>query len=133
MAEKSVIIDSSVLIALINGEKGAEFVKRLLSNAVMSSVNIAEVIGVMTSQYSCPEDEIIDSIQEAIKTVIPFTLEQAKIAGNLEKVSKEQKLGLSLGDRACISLGVLLSVTVYTADKIWQELKYDGSRIKLIR
>lgn len=133
MDEESVIIDSSALIALINEEKGAEFVKQLLPNAVMSSVNIAEVIGVMISQYSCTEDEIRNSINESIKAVIPFTFEQAKIAGKLEKIGKEQKLGFSLGDRACISLGIVLSATVYTADRIWQELKYKDAVIKLIR
>lgn len=133
MDKESVIIDSSALVALINQEQGAEYVKQLLPNAVMSSINIAEVIGVMISQYSCTEDEIRDSINESIKAVIPFTFEQAKIAGRLEKLSKEQKLDLSLGDRACISLGIALSVPVYTADKIWQEFKHENSVIKLIR
>src|SRR5580692_607845 len=37
-------------------------------------------------------------------------------------------LGLSLGDRACLALGVALKVPVFTADKSWKKLRV-GARI----
>lgn len=133
MDEESVIIASSALIALINREEGDEVVKQLLPNAIMSTVNVAEVMGIMMNKYSFTEDEIIESMNECIQSIIPFTFSQAKIAGKLAIINKETKLGLSLSDKACISLGIDLSIPIYTADKIWQDLKYNGATIKLIR
>jgi len=40
---------------------------------------------------------------------------------------------LSLGDRACITLGIKLQAPIYTADKIWAKLKLNNADIKLIR
>ena len=41
--------------------------------------------------------------------------------------------GLSLADRACIALGIKLQIPIYTADRIWDELKLDNIDIRLIR
>lgn len=59
-----------------------------------------------------------------------FDKQQARIAGNLWKQTKE--LGLSLGDRACLALAQHLELPVLTADKIWQQLDI-GVSIQLIR
>ena len=61
---------------------------------------------------------------------MPFTDEQAKIAGSL--VAQTRKLGLSLGDRACLALGIVLKAPIYTADRTWKNLKL-GVRIHVIR
>jgi len=50
--------------------------------------------------------------------------EYSILCASLKKSTKH--LGLSLGDRACISLGIKLSFPIYTADKLWAELKLDG-------
>ena len=41
-------------------------------------------------------------------------------------------LGLSLGDRACLALGIALDVEIYTADRLWAQLNLPCS-IHLIR
>jgi ribonuclease VapC len=51
---------------------------------------------------------------DAIETVTP---EEAEIAGRLWQQTRQQ-YGLSLGDRACLSLGLKLNVPVLTADQI---------------
>ena len=40
--------------------------------------------------------------------------------------------GLSLGDRACLALGIALKAPVYTADRSWKNLKL-GVRIHVVR
>jgi PIN domain nuclease of toxin-antitoxin system len=50
---------------------------------------------------------------------------------SLKKSTKH--LGLSLEDRACVSLGIKLGIAIYTADKIWAELKLENADIRLIR
>jgi PIN domain nuclease of toxin-antitoxin system len=32
-------------------------------------------------------------------------------------------LGLSLGDRACLALGIALGAEVYTAERVWAQLQ----------
>ncbi len=51
-----------------------------------------------------------------------------RIAGDL--VVQTRPLGLSLGDRACLALGLALKAPVYTADKLWKKV---GARIHVIR
>lgn len=43
-----------------------------------------------------------------------------------------RRLGLSLGDRACLALGLERGATVLTADQTWQQLSAPH-RIKVIR
>ena len=52
--------------------------------------------------------------------IVPFSAEEAEIAAQLWQ--KTRQIGLSLGDRACLSTGIRLDSTVLTADKIWATL-----------
>ena len=61
---------------------------------------------------------------------INLTAEQAKIAGSL--AARTRSLGLSLGDRACLALGLTLQAPDYTTDRAWKNLKL-GIRIHVIR
>jgi ribonuclease VapC len=44
----------------------------------------------------------------------------ASASGNL--IVPTRALGLSLGDRACLALGMKLGAPVYTADRSWNKL-----------
>ncbi len=66
----------------------------------------------------------------AIREATALNAEHAEGAGNL--ITKTRPLGLSLGDRACLALGIVLRAPVYTADKLWKKLKL-GVPIHLIR
>ena len=129
----SVILDSSALLALINDETGGDVVKEVLPSAVMSSVNVAEVVGILMARYNTPKDEITIMINELIKGVIAFNTEQAFLTGTIESISRKNKLGLSLGDRACLALAESLNIPVYTADKAWSKLKILNIKINLTR
>ena len=129
----SVILDSSALLALIHNEPGCDVVKPLLPNAVMSSINIAEVIGILGARYKMPQNEITEMIEELIQTIISFNTAQAYIVGEIEKINRAQKLALSLADKACISLGELLNAPIYTADKAWAKVPILNAQIHLIR
>jgi ribonuclease VapC len=65
-----------------------------------------------------------------IRGAVPFSAEHARVVGDL--VAQSRPLGLSLGDRACLGLGVALKAPVYTADKSWKKLKV-AARIYVIR
>jgi ribonuclease VapC len=100
-----------------------------LSNATSSTVNLAEVQTKLVSEGGDP-DEAWEGTLSPIREAAPFTDAQARIAGDL--VAQTRRLGLSLGDRACLALGIELKAPIYTADRSWKTLKL-GVRIHVIR
>jgi PIN domain nuclease of toxin-antitoxin system len=129
MSGSRVVLDASALLALINQEPGFEKVAAVISTACMSSVNVAEVVSkLMDKGFSEVE---IREIFEALKVlIIPFDEEQGFIAGLLRTETKS--LGLSLGDRACLSLAIQQKLSVLTADRVWAGLQL-GLNIQMIR
>jgi len=77
-----------------------------------------------------PSDDAWADATGAVREVIPFTAEHARAAGNM--IAQTHSFGLSLGDRACLALGLALHAPVYTADRSWKNLKL-GIRIHTIR
>lgn len=125
-----VVLDASAILAMLNEEPGAEKITlELLSQATTSTVNLAEVQAKLVREGGDPE-EVWGLILDPLPDVEPFTAEQAKIAGDL--VQKTSALGLSLGDRACLALAIVLGAPVYTTDQPWKKLKV-GIPIHLIR
>ncbi len=125
-----VVLDASALLALIQNERGADVIKPLLKKSVMSTINVAEVLTALQRIEIQPKDAIV-SICGMIRELIPFDVEQAQCAAELQSYVRHK--GLSLGNRACIALGQKLQVPVYTADKIWGELQLDTITINVIR
>lgn len=56
-----------------------------------------------------------------IREAVAFTSQHAKLTGDL--AAQTRALGFSLGDRACLALGIALQATVYTEDRLWKKLK----------
>ena len=125
-----IVLDASAMLAVINREPGSEkLTLQMLSNAVGSAVNLAEVHTKLVSRGGDPEEAWEDALS-TIQEPVPFTAEQAKIVGGL--VAETHAFGLSLGDWACLALGLALKAPVYTTDKSWRNLKI-GVRINVIR
>jgi ribonuclease VapC len=125
-----VVLDASVLLAILNQEPGAEtLTPELLSGAAVSTVNLAEVHGKLVGRGLRPDDAW-EAVLSVTGETVPFTPEHARLAGDL--VAQTRPLGLSLGDRACLALGLALKAPVYTADKSWKKAKV-GARIHVIR
>ncbi len=120
-----IVLDSSALLAILHEEPGAEvFTRRLdlLENATMSAVNVAEAYGKLVGQGIALE-EAWEAVIAPIPEIVDFDSEQAKIAGWL--LPQTRLRGLSLGDRACLALGLALKAPIYTADRAWKELILD--------
>jgi PIN domain nuclease of toxin-antitoxin system len=125
-----VVLDASALLALIKNEKGSVKVEQTLGNIVMSSVNVSEVASKLLDS-GIPEEECMAMIEPFVSCIISFDDDQIFLTATLKKFTKQQ--GLSLGDRACIALGIQLSVPIYTADKAWLECNIPNAEIVLIR
>ncbi len=121
MNSNRIVLDSSVLLAVLNRESGADMlIPELLSVALSSTVNLAEVHSKLVSRGLSERDAWSASLSP-IGECVDFSQDQARIAGDL--VSQTRSLGLSLGDRACLALALNLGLPVYTADKAWKRLK----------
>ena len=125
-----IILDASALLAVLNQEPGADRLPpEILRDAACSTVNLAEVHGKLVDRGLSPEDAW-ESTLSPIREAVSFSPEHARLAGDL--IRQTRPLGLSLGDRACLALGLALKAPVYTADRSWKKLKV-GVRIHAIR
>lgn len=123
------VLDASALLALLNNEQGADFVQELLPDALISSVNLAEVV-TRLSVIGMPEGEIRDTLAVLGLNVAPFDKDQAMRAGLFYQ--RTHRLGLSLGDRACLALADAETALAVTADRVWGDLDLNVE-VKLIR
>ena len=125
-----IVLDASAILAVINSEPGAEkLTPNLLARAVASTVNIVEVQTKLLSR-GWTSDAAWEDATSPVRELLPFDEEQARIAGDL--ATQMRHLGLSLGDRACLALGAVLDVPVYTAETLWKNLKVHV-KVHLIR
>jgi ribonuclease VapC len=125
-----IVLDASAILAVIIGEPGQEkLTAAVLAEAVMSTVNLAEVQGKLEALGWSP-DEAWEDATGLLRETVSFDEEQARTAGQL--LAQTRALGLSLGDRACLALGMTCHAPVYTAEKIWHKVNV-GVPIRVIR
>lgn len=127
----AVVIDASAILAAILGETGGDTVFELLDEAIVSTVNVAEVY-----TYAAINELETDAIDAFFADtgieIVPLGQDQAVMAGQLASVTR--KVGLSLGDRSCLALAKLRQAEVLTADRPWQQVaKAVGLTIMLLR
>jgi ribonuclease VapC len=115
----TVVLDASALLAYLQDEPGGDTVDGVLAESVISSVNWAEVIQ-KSIAAGVEVDEMLDDLQSLGLVVEPFMPEDGEMAGRLWEQTRQA--GLSLGDRACLSLGLRLGVPVLTCDRAWATL-----------
>jgi ribonuclease VapC len=130
MTDDIVIFDASALIALFLEELGHEILSNVAARAIMSSVNVAEVAKFLVERRGMLREEIIGTIEALIAVIMPFEAQDAYL--NAELITKTKAFGLSLGDRACIALGIKTGYPVYTFDKDWSKID-SGCKIIQIR
>ncbi len=123
------VLDASAFIALLNAETGWQTVAEALPTAIISAVNLSEVVAKSVERGLDP-DQIRTRILAHRVEIIPFESETAFAAGNLR--TRTMSFGLSLGDRACLALALSRSYPVITADRIWATLDI-GVEVRLIR
>ena len=127
------VMDSSALLAVTKGEKGAETVMELIeaNDCVISSVNMAEVATRMLD-LGLPLNELKRALGLFNMDVIDFNEEQAMACAELRPLTKSA--GLSLGDRACLGLAKLMDATAVTSDRPWMAIaEAVGVKVLMIR
>ena len=125
----TVVLDASAVLTILNEEPGMTVVVEVLPLAVIGAVNISEAVAKL-ADGGMPGPEIQEAIGGLRLDVVPFDAELALAAGLLRPLTR--LAGLSLGDRACLALGMRLHVPVLTADRSWAGLDLDVE-VRLLR
>ena len=123
------VLDAAALLALLNRESCTDMVRPLVERSVISSVNWAEVLQKATA-LGMAVGEVRDTLESEGLGVLTFTAEDAELTAQIWYSSRRS--GLSLGDRACLSLAQRLSLPALTADRGWAAFDLDVE-IRLIR
>lgn len=123
------VLDASAVLAWLHAEAGAGRVEEVIGQSQISSVNLAEVLTKVADRGGDVRQTRLD-LQVYGLTVHPFSSEQAEVCAELRRGTRTS--GLSLGDRACLALGLSLQWPVLTADRVWADLDV-GVSIALLR
>jgi ribonuclease VapC len=121
--------DASAVLAVLLNEPGGAAIAATLENALLSTVNLAEVHTRLLLR-GIPSDRAWGRVQSLHCEACPFSEEQARIAAEL--ITATKPYGLSLGDRACLALALDRKAAVYTTDRLWKSLPL-GIEVQVIR
>jgi PIN domain nuclease of toxin-antitoxin system len=115
---QGVVLDASAVLALLQGEPGADEVESLLDAALMSSVNLSEVIQ-KAEQHDVHTEGLEYDLEALGIEFREFDIAMARPAAELWSKGS----GLSLGDRACLALAIAEKSSAVTADGRWGKLE----------
>jgi ribonuclease VapC len=125
-----VVLDSSAIMAVLNGEPGQNVVLPLMQGAHVSALIVAEIATILV-RTGWAVEAARDRIEQLELASHDFTYDRALASGLL--VAQTSVAGLSLADRACIGLGLELKLPVFTADRAWASVAGLPLDIRLIR
>jgi PIN domain nuclease of toxin-antitoxin system len=124
-----IVLDSSAILAVILGEPGADRVESAFARAVISAATLAEIL-TKPHQRGLDSDGSYKRIVNFGISIVPVTMLQARIAGEISRAPR--RLDLSLGDRLCIALAISLNCELLTSDRGMAEFAA-GIPIRLFR
>jgi len=111
------VLDSSALLALLRGEPGGDSVRSVLETSVIGAVNYSEVLTKMIRKGT-PASLASQMLQAVRLAVVPFDQPLALEGADLAAYGWTH--GLSLADRACLTLARHHQVPAVTADRRWK-------------
>lgn len=123
------VLDASAVLALIHDEPGSELVAKHIEGALLSTANLAEVVGKLV-------DAGLDVVRfqrliAAAGVSLILSPADAELAGAMRGLKGGKTL--SLGDRCCLALTVRSEpAEVLTADRAWANLDLP-IRVRLLR
>jgi PIN domain nuclease of toxin-antitoxin system len=124
-----IVLDASALLAFLKQEPGWEKVKALLPTAMMSTLNLAEALSKL-AQAGADVDALAQTLVQSKMTFVELSAAHALAAARLRPLTRSA--GLSIGDRACLALGLDLGCSVLTTDTLWQRVSV-GVTVEMLR
>ena len=125
------VLDASAVLALLFEETGADVVRMRVRSALISTVNLAEVLAKLVDK-GVPIEEAARAVEMLGMEAVPLSIKQAQLSGTLRSVTRAA--GLSLGDRACLALARDRGLPAVTAERRWPDVAKDaGVDVEVIR
>lgn len=129
------VLDASALLAYLHDEPGADPVgDAIVDGAHISAANFAEVLSKLADTGRRPAEVVLtirgSGFPDSLLMVEPLTEEDAITMAEIRE--KTGRRNISLGDRACLALGIRLGLPILTGDRVWSELGL-GVEIRPIR
>ena len=113
------VLDASALLAWLVQERGAEVVAEVLPRAVISAVNLSEVL--YRGHSLGREVAMLPArLGHLGLRVEPFTTEDALVATDI--FARDRRHILSLADRCCLATATRLGLPAVTDDRAWSTL-----------
>ena len=106
-----VVLDASAILAVILEEPGADRAEAHLLEAAASAVNVGEVVAKLRD-LGMPERTVEEVVKGLQLDVYAHDVDAAFAAGYLRE--RTRRVGLSLGDRACLALAQALQLPAMT-------------------
>lgn len=123
------ILDTSALIALIHREPGWETVQAVLDHSAVCAIHLTEAITKLTRKGG--EPRLVERYLRALPMpILPWDEELAWESRDLAPLAWTH--GLSLADRACLTIARHHGAIAMTSDTEWESLKLDV-RVELFR
>ncbi len=124
------VLDASAVIALLRDEAGAGVVAAHAGDALISAVNLQEVIEALLVRGVTLEiaRRMIDALRLGAR---PHGAEDAYAAAALYEATRSR--GSGLGDRTCMALAISTGLPAITTDRAWSELVIPGLKVVLAR
>lgn len=125
-----IVLDASALLAVLGSERGAAEVVEKSAGALLSTVNLAEVLQKAAHNNLDPR-VVRDLVDQLDLGIVPFDDAMALAAADLWTLTRGK--GLSLGDRACLALGQAVHGIALTLDRGWAALSLPDVDIHVVR
>jgi ribonuclease VapC len=113
------VLDASALLAWLVQERGADVVGEYLPRAVISAVNLSEVLyrGRSLGRNVATLPARLGHLGLRVE---PFTADDALVA--TEIYARDRRHVLSLADRCCLATAIRLDLPAVTDDRAWATL-----------
>ncbi len=129
---RSLVIDTSALLALLFAEQGAEAASAAMTRSrprLLSTVSYSEAMAKALDR-KVPFETAREAIHALQLTPVPFDAAHALTAASFRPQTRP--LDFSFADRACLATAALAQAEVLTADRDWAKVDV-GVKIVLIR
>ncbi len=131
----SFVLDASAFLAYLQNEAGASVVEAaLIQQAAIGVINWIEVLSKVADLGDDPQALVQDFENQGFlgRDLEIVAVAQADVLTIAQLRPATKSIGLSLGDRACLALGLRLGLPILTADRLWTTLNL-GVEIQSIR
>ena len=109
-----IVLDSSAVLAVLLHERGADRVQAAFGDAVVSAAGLTE-IPTKAIQRGIPAQAAYEIFLDFGIRVMPVNAVHARVAAEISRAPRE--LDLSLGDRLCLALAIVLECGLVTSDR----------------